>query len=351
MIYGANGYTGRLIAEKAVSLGLRPVLSGRNPKKIKALAQHLSLEWRCFDLKKPETISLHLNGTALVLNCAGPFKATSVPLAKACLKNRIDYLDVTGEIEVFEYIHALNEKAREAGSVLCPGAGFGLIPTDCVAATLKKAMPDAKYLSLAFDAEGPVSPGTAKTIIEGFKYGAMIRKNGILSPVRHAYKVRKIDFGSGPKTATTISWGDVSTAFYTTGISNIEVYAALPKNAIEFLKLLNFFRFIISIDPIQRLFKKIIDIRLKGPSAQERQNSRVRVWGEVRNNNGHCIRAHLITANGYDLTVSGALGIVEKLLEKKSSPGVYTPSQLMGNSYISKLPGSGPIRFLINRNN
>jgi short subunit dehydrogenase-like uncharacterized protein len=351
MIYGANGYTGRLIAEEAAIQGLRPILAGRNHKKIKPLAQRLNLSWRCFDLKNPENIYVHLDRIALLLNCAGPFTATSVPLAKACLKTRSDYLDITGEIEVFEYIHALDEKAREAGVVLCPGAGFDLIPTDCLAATLKKHMPAAKHLALGFEPRGPMSPGTAKTIIEGFKYGGMIRKNGILSPVRLAYKVRKINFGSGPKTATTISWGDVSTAFYTTGIPNIEVYVALPAKAISALKILTVFRPIISLEPVQKILKKIADIQLKGPTAQQRKLSRIRLWGEVTDCAGHSVQAHLTTANGYDVTVVGALGIVKKLLEKKFPAGVYTASQLMGTNYISKLPGSGPINLLVDNKN
>ncbi|MCU0614838.1 MAG: saccharopine dehydrogenase NADP-binding domain-containing protein [Desulfobacterales bacterium] len=348
MIYGANGYTGRLIAEEAVLQGLRPILAGRNHKKIKSLAQRLNLAWRCFDLKNPEIISSNLDRIALLLNCAGPFTATSVPLAKACLKSGTDYLDITGEMEVFEYIHSMNEKAREAGVVLCPGAGFDLIPTDCLAATLKKYLPDANYLALGFDSKGPVSPGTAKTIIEGFKYGGMIRKNGILSSVRLAHKVRKIDFGSGPKMAITISWGDVSTAFYTTGIPNIEVYIALPERAITLMKILRIFRFIISLEPFQILLKKIVDIQIKGPSVLQRKKSRVHLWGEVINSKRDSVQAHLKTANGYDVTVMGALGIVRKLLEKKSFPGVYTPSQLMGINYISNLPGSSPITLLVN---
>jgi short subunit dehydrogenase-like uncharacterized protein len=351
MIYGANGYTGRLIAKEAVLQGLRPILAGRNQKKIKLSAQELNLPWRCFDLKNPEIISSYLDRVALLLNCAGPFTATSVPLAKACMKTRSDYLDITGEIEVFEYIHALNEKAREAGVVLCPGAGFDLIPTDCLAATLKKYMPDAKYLALGFEPKGPMSPGTAKTIIEGFKYGGMIRKNGILSAVTLGYKVRKIDFGSGSKTAAIISWGDVSTAFYTTGIPNIEVYIALPEKAITAMKILRIFRLIISLEPFQIILKKIVDIQIKGPSIRQRKTARVRLWGEVINSKGDCVRAHLITANGYDVTVMGALGIVRKLLEKKSAPGVYTPSQLMGNYYISKMPGCGPITLFVNYKN
>jgi short subunit dehydrogenase-like uncharacterized protein len=351
MIYGANGYTGKLIAEEAVLQGFRPILAGRNHQKIKLLAQRLNLPWRCFDLENPENISSRLDQVDLLLNCAGPFTATSVPLAKACLKTMTAYVDITGEIEVFEYIHALDEKARDAGVVLCPGAGFDLISTDCLAAALKKWMPDAQYLALAFDAKGPVSSGTAKTIIEGFKYGGMIRKNGILSRVRLAYRVRNIDFGSGPKRATTISWGDISTAFYTTGIPNIEVYAAVPEKVIRALKILRIFRPVISLEPVQKILKIIMGIQLKGPSVHQRKAARVRLWGEVVNSTGNSVQAYLSTANGYDVTVMGALGIVRKLLEKKSKPGVYTPSQLMGPYYISNLPGSSPVTLFFNDRN
>lgn len=351
MIYGANGYTGRLIAKEACLKGLRPILAGRNPRKIQLMAQRLNLPWCCFNLRNPETIASCLEQVDLVLNCAGPFTATSVPLAKACLKTGTDYLDITGEVEVFEYIHALDEKARHAGVVLCPGAGFDLIPTDCLAAMLKKIMPDAKYLALGFDAKGPVSPGTAKTIIEGFKYGGMIRKNGILKAVTLAYKVRKIDFGSGVKPAATISWGDVSTAFYSTGIPNIEVYVALSDRLIMALKVLRFFRPFMALEPAQRLLKKIAGIYLKGPSVEQRKALRVRLWGEVTGSSGNSVQAYLSTAGGYDVTIFGALGIVKKLLEKRPDPGVYTPSQLMGPHYISKLPGSGPVTLIFNPKN
>jgi short subunit dehydrogenase-like uncharacterized protein len=343
MIYGANGYTGRLIAEEAVRQGYHPILSGRNSNKIKKLAQSLNLEWRCFDLINTESISSIRDRVDLLLNCAGPFTATSVPLAKACLKAQVDYLDIAGEIEVFEYIYALDEKAREAGVILCPGVGFDLIPTDCLAATLKMNMPDAIYLALGFESKSRVSPGTAKTIVEGFKYRGMVRKNGILCAVRLAHKIRKIDFGAGPVTATTISWGDVSSAFYTTGIPDIEVYIAFPEKAITVMKILRIVRPVISLEPVQKILKRIIELQIKGPSAQERKKTRARLWGEAVNSSGHTLTAYLTTANGYDVTVMGALGIVKKLLEKKFKPGVYTPSQLMGTSYITALPGSGPI--------
>lgn len=345
MIYGAYGYTGKLIAKEAVLQGLQPILAGRNGKKLKAMADRLNLDFRCFDLKAPESIHLHLHQIRVLLNCAGPFTATSVPLAKACIKTGCNYLDITGEIEVFEYLYNLGDVAVKRGMVLCPGAGFDVIATDCVAAALKAALPDAENLALAFHSESRLSPGTIKTIIEAFKNKGMIRKKGVIKTVPLAFKVRNIDFGAGPKTTVTIPWGDVSTAFYTTGIPNIEVYVAFPEKWIAIFKILRIFRPIIGLEPVQKFLKKIVEIQVSGPSAQDRETTPVYLWGEVRDSKGSCFQAQLTTANGYDVTKMGSLGIVEKLLNKSPEPGFYTPSQLMGAHYISRLPGCGPIKI------
>ncbi|MFO8083744.1 MAG: saccharopine dehydrogenase NADP-binding domain-containing protein [Desulfobacterales bacterium] len=345
IIYGAYGYTGKRIARKAVERGLRPIIAGRNCKKVRTLAEQLNLDYRCFDLQDFEQICMHMDKVGILLNCAGPFIATSVPLVKACMEAKADYLDITGEIEVFEYIHALDEKALKTGTILCPGAGFDVIATDCMAATLKLCMPDAGYLALAFHSRGPLSPGTAKTIMEGFKYKGMIRKNGVIKSVPFACKVREIDYGSGPMTSVTIPWGDVSTAFYSTEIPNIEVYVSVPERWINILKIMGFFRPFITRKLVHKFLKKIIEFQFKGPTSQERKATSVSLWAEIRNNSGRCLQATLTTANGYEVTITGALGIVEKLLAQRPPPGVYTPSQLMGADYISRLPGCGPINI------
>lgn len=345
MIYGAYGYTGKLIAKEAVLRGLRPILAGRNGKKVKALADRLNLDFRCFDLKAPENIHLHLHQINALLNCAGPFTATSVPLAKACIKTGCNYLDITGEIEVFEYLYNLDDKAVKTGMVLCPGAGFDVIATDCMAAALKAALPGAEYLSLAFHSESPLSPGTLKTIIEGIKNKGMIRKKGVIKSVPFAFKVRNIDFGDGPRAAVTIPWGDVSTAYYTTGIPHIEVYGTFPEKWIAILKILRIFRPIIGLELVQKFLKKTVEMQVSGPTAEHRETAPVYLWGEVRDSKGSCFQAHLTTGNGYDVTKMGSLGIVEKVLNQSTEPGFYTPSQLMGAHYISRLSGCGPIKI------
>ncbi|MBX9913237.1 MAG: saccharopine dehydrogenase NADP-binding domain-containing protein, partial [Pseudomonadaceae bacterium] len=223
LIYGANGYTARLIAQQAKSLGLQPILAGRSAD-IQELATQLGLPARQFDLSNQAASSKALADVQLVLNCAGPFSATAAPMLQACLAAGAHYLDITGEYAVFEHAHSLHEQAKAAGVVLCPGVGFDVVPSDCVAVALKAAMPDAIELTLGFDSASGLSPGTSKTMLENLASGGKVRENGELLSVPNGYKKRLVDFGYGPKWAMTIPWGDVVTAYYSTAIPSISVY-------------------------------------------------------------------------------------------------------------------------------
>ena len=134
MIYGANGYTGELIARDAVRRDLDPVLAGRTATKVEQLASSLGLQARIFDLENATATTRCIEGMGLVLNCAGPFSATAAAMMTVCLAAHVHYLDITGEIGVFEHSRTLDAAARAAGIVICPGVGFDVIPTDCVAA-------------------------------------------------------------------------------------------------------------------------------------------------------------------------------------------------------------------------
>ena len=212
------------IAREAIRRDLNPVLAGRTATKVEQLASSLGLQARIFDLENATATTRCIEAMGLVLNCAGPFSATAAPMMTACLAAHVHYLDITGEIGVFEHSQTLDAEARTAGIVICPGVGFDVIPTDCVAATLKAALPDATHLALGFDSRSGLSPGTAKTSVEGLAQGGKVRQDGHIISVPLAYKTRRIDFGDGEKLAMIIPWGDVSTASATTGIPNIEVY-------------------------------------------------------------------------------------------------------------------------------
>lgn len=345
LIYGANGYTGELIAREAVRRGLQPVLAGRNAEPLAALAKELRLEHRTFGLDTPQQLAEGLRDIGLVLHCAGPFSATSAPMIDACLQAHAHYLDITGEIDVFEHTHAQHARAQRAGVVLCSGVGFDVIPTDCIAALLKSALPDATHLALGFDSRSGLSPGTAKTSIEGLAQGGKVREDGLLRSVPLAWRVRDIDFGDGRKTAMTIPWGDVATAYYSTGIPNIEVFLASPPALIRSARRANHFRWLLGLKPVQRFIKRRIGQRVKGPDAEARERMATYVWGEARNAAGAVRTARIKTANGYALTITGALAVVEFLLAQRMAGGAYTPSRLCGADLVTRLPGSGPVQM------
>ncbi|WP_419419409.1 saccharopine dehydrogenase family protein [Legionella sp. D16C41] len=343
MIYGANGYTGELIAREAKARGLNPVIAGRNASKINSLAKELNLPSEVFDLLDEQEVKRQLNNMQLVLNCAGPFSATSQPMIKACIQTGTHYLDITGEISVFEYAYQQNLLAKAANIILCPGVGFDVIPTDCLAAQLKKALPDAHYLVLGFDSNSSLSPGTAKTAVEGLAQGGKVRIDGKIKTLPLAWKTRRINFGRGEKLATTIPWGDISTAYYTTGIPNIEVYIPMPAKRVSMLKRVNYLRWLLGLKPIQNFLKKKA-AQQQGPNA-EALNGVTYVWGEVKNAKGESKTATITTANGYALTVEGSLAVVLHLLEHPEESGYKTPSQLMGADFINKLTGSNKLKI------
>jgi len=339
MVYGANGYTGRLIAQEAKRCGMQPILAGRSADTIREMAAKTGFECCVFDLEDETAVSEALEGVAIVLHCAGPFSATSQPMIEACLNNGCHYLDITGEISVFANAHAQSEEARRADIILMPGVGFDVVPTDCLAATLVKALPAATAMTLAFEAGGQMSPGTMKTSIEGLAGGGCVRESGKLKWVPLAWKTREIPFEHGKRLAVTIPWGDVFTAYISTGVPDIEVYMSAPPSSILGMKRLRMIKPLLSMMWVQNMMKRRVERTVTGPEAGERQNTQMHLWGEVSSADGRSVSATMTTPDGYDVTVLASMGIVKYLLEHDVEGGFYTPSLLMGADYASSLPG------------
>ena len=339
LIYGANGYTGALIAREAVPRGHRPVLAGRNAAGVSALARELGLDHRAFGLDDPATVRAGLQGMTVVLHCAGPFAHTAGAVAEACLQTGAHYLDVTGEISVFEMLAQRDEAAKAAGVMLLPGAGFDVVPSDCLAAHLKRRLPAATKLALGFQMRGGLSRGTATTMTENLGRGGAVRRGGKLTPVPAGWRTRVIDFGRGPVTAMTIPWGDVSTAYYSTGIPDIEVYMAAPRSMRVVARLSRYFGWALGSRPVQRWLKRRIQARPPGPSDEQRARGQSLLWGEVRDERGACAVARLRGPEGYTLTALTALAVVQRVLAGQAPPGFQTPAKAYGADFVLEVPG------------
>jgi short subunit dehydrogenase-like uncharacterized protein len=333
LIYGANGYTGELIAREAVRRGHKPILAGRSAEKLAPLAKELGLEARAFPLDKPQ-----LNGIDAVLHCAGPFVHTSKPMVCACIAAGAHYLDITGEFPVFEAIMAMNDRASRAGVTLIPGVGFDVVPTDCLAAMLAARLPGATELELAFYSPGAeLSRGTLKTMIENMRVGGAIRYEGKIVAVPPAFDAKEIPFSIASRMAMTIPWGDVSTAFHTTGIPNIRVYtAASPKSIARMRRFRSFFP-LLGIKPIKRLLQTFAN-RRTGPDEARRAAGRTYLWGRVSDGKRE-VTMTMTTPEGYAFTVISALTAVEQLLASPKRPGAFTPAKFFGAEFVTTIPG------------
>ena len=337
MLYGANGYTGSLTAARAIQLGLKPVIAGRNEGAIKALAQKLDLPYRIFDLTDLKASREALQDIDAVLHMAGPFSATSVPMFEACLDTGTHYLDITGEISVFETLFNRNTDAVKAGITAIPGVGFDVVPTDCISAFLKEQLPDATHLELAFGGSGSASPGTMKTMVEGLGLGSAARVNGVISHIPSGTTVKTIPFADKERHGVAIPWGDVSTAFHSTAIPNITVYMAMPQKAVKFMKATDLAGPLLQICPAQKVLKKIVEWRVKGPDEEQRGRGVAQLWGQAKNAAGTTVTVTMTAPEGYTLTVESSLEAVQRVLSGDIEPGVQTPSKAFGWQFAETL--------------
>ena len=344
MVYGSYGYTGQLIVEHATREGLKPLLAGRDAEQLRAQAERYNLEHRVFSLDETSKLESAMLEVDAVLHCAGPFVHTFRQMVEACLRTKRHYVDISGEIAGFEALAAMNDRARQAGILLLPGGGFDVVPSDCLSAHLKRRLPSADQLRLFIRGVGAgASRGTAKSAVENMHRQGMIRREGRLEQVPPAWNVREQDFGRGPVKTVTIGWGDVCTAYYSTGIPNIETYFAFPASYINVLKTMRVVGPLLYNRPVKNFLKFLIDKFSKpGPGEERRKQGIAILIGEVTDPNGNRAVSKLISPEGYTCTALTTVEIMKRILNgdlEATRSGFQTPSLAYGADFILQFEG------------
>ena len=340
LLYGANGYTGELIARYAAQYGLEPIVAGRDAAKIRPLAERLQLTWQVIDLNDKDALLKALREVKVVLHAAGPFRYTAKQMVEACLETGTHYLDINGDISVFEFIKRYDEKAKQAGVMLMPGVGFDVVPTDCISLLLHKALPDAVSLKLAFASlGGGLSHGTAVTMADKLGEGGAQRISGEIKNVPLGRHGMTIDFWMKQLFVMSIPWGDVSTAHFTTGIPDIETFTGVTKNTYRMLKLQGLFNWILRMPAVRGYIKKKIGQKPAGPSDERREKAIGFVWGQAKNAAGKTVSARLTGPEGYTLTLHSSLLVIRKVLEGEIKTGYQTPAKVYGEDLVLEVPG------------
>ncbi len=346
LLFGAYGYSGRLILEEALRRGHRPIIAGRDEKKLSAISQLFGLEKRAFSLNDRETLKRAIEDVSLVLNAAGPFIYTFEPLCSACIETGKHYVDITGEIPVFERAFTFDRDAQRRKICVLPGAGFDVVPTDCLAKYLSEKLPDATELELAFAGLSKMSRGTLRTMIEFLPKRGLIRRDGELVSVPVGANVKEIEFPGRRLTVMSIPWGDLSTAYRSTGIKNITTFMAYPRRIAYSMRYTGpLLARILSFGLLRRAIQFIVKRFVSGPDESLRSTGKAFVYGRVSNSKGDVKEAWLETIEVYRFTAISAVRCVENIIEMSPS-GVLTPSLAFRSDFVLQIGGTKRYDYL-----
>lgn len=335
LIYGATGYTGKLAAREAARRGLDVVLAGRDAKKLAAFGEIHCFETRAVALDDATDLQAALADIAAVLHIAGPFSKTSRPMVDACLATRTHYLDVTGEVDVFEALARRDGEARQAGITLLPGVGFDVVPSDCLAAYVARRIDEPSVLRIGLAGlGGGASRGTTRTMVESFGDGLRVRHQGVLVPRPMGSLEHHFDLGAGPLRGVAMPLADLASAFHSTGIPNIETYMIVSGAIPILLKASRFAAPLLRLDAVQRFLSARIDALPEGPDDATRASTRAVVLAEVEGPGGQRAAAMLETPSGYAMTQLAAVEAARRVAEGLAPIGYQTPATAFGADFV-----------------
>lgn len=339
MLYGAYGFSGRLIAEEAVRRGHRPLLAGRDETKLRTLADRLGLDYRVFDLDHLGQMAKALDDVDLVLHAAGPHLFTSDPMIRACTLTGTHYLDITGEIPVFENSYIYDEAAKQGGCAVICGVGFDVVPTNCLAQHVAGQIPQATHLEIAVDGLTQIGSGTAKTAIAGGSTGGWIRRNGTLTALPLGAGAKQIRFSHGEFTAMPIPWGDLSASYHSTGIPNITAYMRFPAYVPPLARIAApIGQVLLSVGIVRAALSRAAEVLFRGPSEHRQQTQRAYMWARASDAQGNSAQAWLETPEPYRFTALAAVQAVERTLLDHPS-GALAPAQAFGADFVLEIDG------------
>jgi short subunit dehydrogenase-like uncharacterized protein len=340
LIYGATGYTGRLIAERARNDRAALIVAGRNPDRVGALAAELQVPGRAVGIDEPRLLDELLVDVDVLINAASPFSQTTGPLIESCLRTQTHYLDITGELPTFQQAFSHHAAALARGIMIMPGVGLGIVASDCLAMHVAKRLPDAKYLRVGLLRPEAFSRGSFRSALGMGNSRVTIRRNGRLIPVSVGQLQRSFDYGGGDRESVAVSWADVFTAYHSTGIRNIEAYfeAGFASRTVYHLgaNVLDAIR----LAPVRRWLDTAAEAWPEGPTPQRREADKCIIVAEAEDSWRRLSSARLETPDGYSFTAESATAIAHRVTRGDFLPGFQTPAKVYGADLVLQFQGT-----------
>jgi short subunit dehydrogenase-like uncharacterized protein len=335
MLYGASGFTGRMIAEEAIRRGHHPILAGRSAERIRPLAEALHLPWRAADLASPDALQEALQGVDAVLLAASPFQQTAPALVQACLATGTSYADIANDIPHFRLLQQQDRAARQRGVALVPGVGFGVVATNCLARSVAEQLPDATELHCANHiASASSGAGAAAMGLEIIRGGGFVIRQGHYQRYRLGRGARRVRFADAERVATPFPLGDLAAAEMATTIPNITMYSTAAPTGLAGLAL-PLIRRLLAIPAVRQRMSRPSS---KQPTeAKEPTSPHSQAWARGRNAAGQEVTRWLATGDGYAFTAASSVLAMERILDG-SLVGVLAPAVAFGADFAFAVP-------------
>jgi short subunit dehydrogenase-like uncharacterized protein len=311
LIYGATGFTGKLIAQEAVRRGIKFEIAGRDQAEVSAYAAQLNVPFHVFSVDDQEGWAKALAGKTSLLNVAGPFSATAEQAMNASITHKVNYIDISAEVDVYRLAESKDEAAKAAGIMILPGAGL-FVSYDPLAVHTAKRVNSPVLLRAGYKYSGGFSPGSIASSANIINAGLLVRKNGELVKMDKADPA-VFDSGNGPEEYLLTPFGGTVLSYKSTGIKDIEEYfqMALPASKPEGE----------TVDAADAEFKDKSILVI-----------------EVTGDDGTVVRSKLEMDAGYGPTIFSSVEIVSRTLDGFLKVGFQSPASAYGEELLKALP-------------
>lgn len=342
-VYGATGYTGRLVARELCRSGVGFTLAGRNPGKLEKLATEVH-EAREDDGPAPEFRAVRVDDARglrdlfsqcrAVISCAGPFSLHGEPVLAAALDAGAHYLDTTGEqpfmLTAFE---SYGSRAREAGLVVLPAMGYDYVPADLLVAMTAGDLASADRVRIGYHSPFQPSRGTARSSLEMFKGGDLEWRDGALRPAPQQVSRPDFDFGSpfGRKRMMRFPSGEHLTVPRHLAVRSVETSMSadsiLPERLTPLMPILARPAGIAMRTPAKMVINRMIGLMPEGAGPEDRRGTRFAIGCEIHTGSGMRL-ARMTGTDVYGLTaalvVKGALAAADGRID---AAGALSPAE------------------------
>lgn len=245
-LYGATGFTGKLVAAELAAKTDGFVISGRNASKLDQMLGELrgesdaEIEARVASVDDAGSLDAMLDGIDVLINCAGPFTDIGQPVVEAAVRNGAHYLDSTGEQPFMKWVQThLAADAVEQGVVLVPGCAYEYAVGN-FAAKLATGL-GARRLGICYAVRNMgMSHGTKKSVVRALASRGYTYVDGHLEPKKPAYRLFDVPLPSGRTlSAAWFPGGESLTVPLFAKVSQVESCLAVGDAAGKVLRLLS----------------------------------------------------------------------------------------------------------------